>query len=381
MGIPIKENIAKLVVETTTLCNLQCPMCVKQSATLAEGEESADGSMSLKTFQQLECVFPSLESLVLNGIGEPLLNPLLPNFISISAKKMPKGSRIGFQSNGVLFNEQNSLELLSAGANTICISIDSIKDEQLSAMRGVSVASLDKTFSHLTNARQKLMVQDVRFGIEIVLTKNNIIEMPQISQWAIDRGASFILVSQLMPYSKESFKDVAYDTNTDIAIEIYNKWITEAQQKGIDFTRYYATFMKFSKNEQDSQLLSIAKGMIAEAEARGAYLHLGNLLRRNEEYFQKVDEVFEKTQKICKKHDVEIKLPTITPHNVRRCEFVEDKSLFVSFNGKVHPCYFLWHRFNCYVGGVENKIKPWSLGSINNNNILEIWNSDEYKKF
>ena len=67
------KHPAKLFVEVTTRCNLQCGMCVKQNGTGGIPE----GSMSPETFERLAPAFPHLDSLVLNGIGEPLLHPHL----------------------------------------------------------------------------------------------------------------------------------------------------------------------------------------------------------------------------------------------------------------------------------------------------------------
>ena len=71
--MPSPDHPTKLFVEVTTLCNLLCGMCVKQNGTGG----IAEGSMSAETFEQLAPAFPHLDTLILNGIGEPLLNPHL----------------------------------------------------------------------------------------------------------------------------------------------------------------------------------------------------------------------------------------------------------------------------------------------------------------
>src|SRR5574337_480053 len=73
----LRDRPAKLFVETTTRCNLACPMCAKQ----AGGARSASGNLDPSLFTALKPVFPYVESLVLNGIGEPLLHPGLEAFV------------------------------------------------------------------------------------------------------------------------------------------------------------------------------------------------------------------------------------------------------------------------------------------------------------
>jgi hypothetical protein len=67
---PLRAYPSKLFVETTTRCNLGCFMCVKQTQQCG----IAEGDLSPAIFEKLEPAFPHLEELVLNGIGEPIIN-------------------------------------------------------------------------------------------------------------------------------------------------------------------------------------------------------------------------------------------------------------------------------------------------------------------
>ncbi|MCX5828080.1 MAG: radical SAM protein, partial [Deltaproteobacteria bacterium] len=69
----LKPYPTKLFVELTTRCNLQCPMCLKQR----HDAEFLEGDISTDIFMTLLPALPTLEALVLNGIGEPLLHPRL----------------------------------------------------------------------------------------------------------------------------------------------------------------------------------------------------------------------------------------------------------------------------------------------------------------
>ena len=78
---------------------------------------------------------------------------------------------------------------------------------------------------------------------------------------------------------------------------------------------------------------------------------------------------------------MELTLPGMAPRNTRKCEFVEGDSAFVSWDGNVHPCYFLWHRYACYVGGIEKRVKPWVFGNLRDRDILAIWNDEDSRSF
>ena len=75
----LRKYPSKLFIETTSRCNLNCVMCAKQN----RNGITTDGDLELGTFTALKDAFPNLDSLVLNGIGEQLLNPRLEQFIAI----------------------------------------------------------------------------------------------------------------------------------------------------------------------------------------------------------------------------------------------------------------------------------------------------------
>src|SRR6266508_2184076 len=84
----LREYPSRLFVETTTRCNLKCSMCVKQTSD----NGIIEGDISPAVFSALEPALPGAESLVLNGIGEPLLHPQLEDFIRTAKRLMPEGS-------------------------------------------------------------------------------------------------------------------------------------------------------------------------------------------------------------------------------------------------------------------------------------------------
>lgn len=114
----------KIYVEITTRCNLQCRMCVKYAA----GSTIIDEDLPLAVFKNLTPALSRAKTLILNGIGEPLLHPDLTEIIRLARASMPPGATIGFQTNGFLLDEQKSFELVAAGLNTVCLSLDSLEE-------------------------------------------------------------------------------------------------------------------------------------------------------------------------------------------------------------------------------------------------------------
>lgn len=365
------EHPSKLFVEVTTLCNLQCGMCVKQNGTGGIPE----GSMSPETFERLAPAFPHLDSLVLNGIGEPLLHPQLEAFIARARSLLPEGASIGFQSNGMALTDQRAAALVDAGLDRICISLDTVSDDSFRSIRsGGEMGGIVGAFASLNKARARSRRRDLRIGIEFVLMRSNIADLPDAVRWAGRSGAGFAIVTQLLPYHKDIVAQAAYDTNTTAAIAIYERWKAKALQEGLDLRRYLDTITKVGRTPEEERIVQLVEQMRNNAEAQGITLHMERLLRRDEEWLASAERVLDEARQAAREEGVDLTVPGMAPRNTRKCEFVEGNGAFVSWDGNVHPCYFLWHRYACYVGGVAKRVKPWLLGNVRDRDILAIWN-------
>ena len=112
----------KIYVELTTRCNLRCPMCLK----FAEGSCITEGDMDLALFERLLPALGTVRTLVLNGLGEPLLHPELETMVALARTALPADGTIGFQSNGLLLDRGRAERLLAAGLDTVCLSVDDL---------------------------------------------------------------------------------------------------------------------------------------------------------------------------------------------------------------------------------------------------------------
>lgn len=373
-----RNQPSKLFVEITTRCNLRCGMCVKQNG----GGGIMEGSMLPETFDALAPAFPYLDAVVLNGIGEPLLHPRLYDFIRRAKELLRENAWIGFQSNGILLTEDSAIALVRAGLDRICLSMDSVSRDNFRKIReGGEVRDIKRAFAALARAKTVCCRKDFSTGIEFVLMRDNLFELPDTIRWAARNGASFALVTQLLPYDKTLVYQTVYDTNTWEAIVVYKRWKARAEREGLEMQHYLDTFMKYFKDPGEEKLFRLFEQMKEDAVSQDIALHVERLLRRDEEWFEKVEQVFEEVKEIGEKEGISVTLPEVAPKNKRRCEFVEAGSAFVSWDGEVHPCYFLWHRYRCYVGGWEKHVKPWVFGSLREKDIIEIWNDLNYRSF
>lgn len=392
---------SKLFIELTTRCNLACPMCVKQSV----GNEIPQGDMSRDTFRALSPAFPFIDALILNGVGESLLNPELEEFVRIARAAMPSESWIGFQSNGLLLDDSRALSLVRAGLDRICLSLDAACPDTFRAIReGGEIDDLRKAFAAVRSARQACPESRLQLGVEFVVMRDNLQQLPEVLRWSAAQGADFAIVSHFLPYDFDHVSQAVFDTNSDRAVELYHDWKRRAETAGIDISQYFfINFYKFYRTDEEQRVVDFVKEMVADARAKGMFFHVRNLLARDEALAEEVARVFAEAQAVAAELGLSLKLPGLSPRAERNCDFIADGSAMVSWDGGVHPCYFLWHSYQChfsywrkYVPGLET---PWGsstalhftywkksvqakvFGTIADRDILDIWNDPVFLSF
>ncbi|MBI5445058.1 MAG: radical SAM protein [Deltaproteobacteria bacterium] len=259
----------KLFVETTTRCNLRCTMCVKQT----KGNGIVEGDLSLATFEALAPAFPNLEALVLSGIGELLLHPGLVGFIRLARRAMPDSAWIGFQSNGLLLDDSRALSLVRSGLDRVCLSLDAVSPAAFRRIReGGEVGGVERALSALSRA-EGAIGRRVDKGIEFVAMRDNVTELPEVVRWAAARGATFALVTQVLPYDESLVAQAACDPNTDVAVGFFEPWRDRARRENVDIGRYFEVLWKYTKTAEDQRIVDFVDAMKADAYARDLNPH------------------------------------------------------------------------------------------------------------
>jgi putative metalloenzyme radical SAM/SPASM domain maturase len=354
-------------------------MCVKQT----EGNCIAEGDMAPEVFAALEPALPHAEALVLNGIGEPLLHRGLEGFIRRAKELMPKGSWVGFQSNAMLLNESRALSLAEAGLDRVCLSMDALNPDTFRMIReGGEVADLENALHVLRLAKEKTG-SALSIGVEFVVMRENARELPDALRWAAAKGVSFAIVSHLLPYEEEHTTSIAYDPNSDEAVRFFKPWQERALREGLDLQRYFKILVKYlrARTPEEQRVVDLVQEMKDEAHERGIFIHWNNLLKRDEKWVAEIEAIFAEAEAVARETGLKLELPVITPKSERSCDFVDKGSAFISWDGGVHNCYFLWHQFSCYSSKNKKYVKPKVFGKIPEQGIKEIWNSAEYRSY
>ncbi|MFL5263569.1 MAG: radical SAM/SPASM family putative metalloenzyme maturase [Anaeromyxobacteraceae bacterium] len=372
-----RAHPSKLFVEVTTRCNLRCAMCPKQ----APGRPLVEGDMTEETFARLAPTLPHLDALVLNGIGEPLLHKGLEGFVTAAKEAMPSSGWVGFQTNGMLLDARRAQSLVDAGVDRVCVSADAVAPDLFRALRGGGKQEAVETAVSALRGAAREAKRDVAVGLEFVAMRSNLGQLPEVVRWAARNEIAFVLVTHMLPYDRCTASAAAFDVSSDRAVALFEEWRARAALDGVDLGRYFDVFMKFRPDAADQRVVEYVRRMVADASAQGVALSPERVLRADGAITGKVSEAFAEAEELARAAGLELKLPGTAPARERRCDFVEDGGAFVSWDGGVHPCYFLWHRYEVHAGGFKKSVRPKSFGSVADREALELWNDPDARSF
>ncbi|CDF31557.1 radical SAM domain protein [Methanoculleus sp. CAG:1088] len=132
-------------IEVSSRCNIHCMFCPREKMELM-----GTGLMALETMVAIADWLPTGASVLLSGLGEPLLNPHLADFV-----KSLRDRNIGVSliTNGLLLHPKRFEELKEAGICEIQISAQTLdRAHYESEMNGADFDELVKNLNYLCEA-------------------------------------------------------------------------------------------------------------------------------------------------------------------------------------------------------------------------------------
>jgi MoaA/NifB/PqqE/SkfB family radical SAM enzyme len=322
---PSDPPLAKIYVEPTTTCNLRCRICVRNSWS------EPVGFMEMTTYRRLVDGLrkvPSLRTMAFWGFGEPLLHPDIVEMVALAREL---GAKTELITNGLLLDRTMAEGLVMAGLDTLVVSVDGTSAESRADIRsGADLRLVQENVKGLHTARRANRCGNPEIGLEFVVTRRNVSELPNLRRLAYSIEASFIVVTNVLPYTEEFKEEILYWLSTgSLYSPVRSKWFPEI--------------------------------MLPRMDARREYLEpLLRLLRQG---------------------GVIDPLPRRSDGAEGYCRFVGEGAVAVAWDGEVSPCVALMHSYTCYVLGREKMIRRYTLGNVGREEIARIWERDEFKQF
>jgi len=204
------NDIKRVYLEVTNRCNLACSICIRNTW------QEPMGDMDWKTFSALIKQFgdlKQLEKVQIAGYGEPLIHTDIFQMIKLLCEL---GLEVELVTSGLLLNEKNIDQFISAGLKKIIVSIDSLEAEEYKHIRIGSelpyVLENLKLLRRMKTSRNSLYP---KVGVAFVAMQSNYHQLPHLMNLSVEYGVSFIVVTNFLPYTKSMQDEILYDRNSD----------------------------------------------------------------------------------------------------------------------------------------------------------------------
>ena len=317
-------HLAKVYIEPTNRCNLECRTCMRNVW------DEPLGQMSNETFLRIIeglKLFSPPPTIFFGGFGEPLAHPEIADMIT-QAKTL--GSSVELITNGTLLTKDLSKRLIEAGLDMLWVSLDGAEPESYADVR--LGAALPEVISNLRDFRDACPLHEdflefffpyptkPEIGIVFVAMKRNISDLPSVVQLGNRSGATKFLITNVLPYTPEMCDEVLYRRSMSDGFFTPSTFRLQLPKMDVD-------------NLTREALYWIARG--------GHSIWLAG---------RSFDEI------------------------ANRCPFIEKGAATISWEGNVSPCLPLLHSHMSYVDDRERFSRRYLVGNVVERDLNDLWN-------
>jgi MoaA/NifB/PqqE/SkfB family radical SAM enzyme len=237
------------------------------------------------------------------------------------------GLRTEVTSNALLLTAELARRLIDVGLDQFVVSVDGASAESFGDVRsGASLAQVVRNVKQLNDYAGPYYSPSVRIGLQFVAMRRNVQELPALERLAADLAASFIVVSNVLPYTEELVSEA-----------LYHDAATARTGDGLArMPRWYLPRLEWNDH---------TAGPLSHVLRRATYVSY-----------------------------LDADLSGWGNH----CPFVQAGALAVSWDGGVSPCPPLLHSYRCFVKDREKAFRRCVMGSLQERSLAETWSDPQY---
>ncbi len=314
-------HLAKIYLEPTNRCNINCRTCIRNAW------DAPLGRMSAGTFDHILENIKDLEanpSVFLGGIGEPLFHPeIVPMIRALKALDV----RVEMITNGTLLNAETSKALIAAGLDMLWVSLDGARPESYADVRlGAELPQVLENLKRFTDLRPPAHRPLPQLGIAFVAMKGNINDLPDLLAIGKRLRITHLMVTNLLAPNQQMYSEILYKRSLRDIAYIQSPWLRKLSLPKIDFddTIREAFF---------SALRSGYNVSLAGNNLGGA-------------------------------NDV--------------CTFIESGSVTIGWDGGISPCPPLLYTHTSVLNDYERQTTRHIVGNINETDLISVWSEPDY---
>jgi len=317
---PNIHSLSRVYIEPTSLCNLTCQTCVRNTWKEQMGE--MDINVFNMLIEQLK-EFPHLQSVMFGGVGEPTAHR---DILYMIGRVNSLGIKTEMVTNGTLLDETMIEGLIENKLDALWVSFDGADEKVFENIReGASYNSVVNNLRALKHLNKKSR-HKIKVGIAFVVMVKNVDDLPNLDKLAGIVGAEMISISNVLPYSKEMADQMLCSLSIADIPDPISISLPLIDKTGLTKEPLYK--LMWSNNN-----VSILTNRIGTETSK--------------------------------------------------CRFIRDRCTFIRWDGIVSPCMGLLHSYTTYLNGdrAGRDITSYSPGSIDSDSLKRIWDSEEYFNF
>ncbi len=313
------ESLARVYIEPTNRCNLDCVTCMRNVW------DEPLGYMSAEVF---ECILQGIRELsprplvFFGGFGEPLVHPQLLEMIR-AVKGL--GCPVEMITNGIFLTDAMAHQLIQMGLDGLWVSIDGATPDSYSDVRlGAALPNVLQNLMHLRVLRDREYKKRPQIGVAFVAMRRNIRDLPAVLRLSSTHGVERFSISNVLAHTEELRQEILYRRTIDYSASIS-----------------LAPLVSFPRMDVSSETLP------AFGEALNGQFML---------------QLF----------------GAQTGPVLNTCPFVQKGSTSIRWDGALSPCLPLLHTHDSYLDERLRRSKAFSFGNILERSLSELWNDPAY---